>query len=85
VALNGQGLYIFLWTGKWGSSVKGRSFLVHKRIVSTVRMSHTILRGRWCNIIVSNVHTPCEDKDDDVKDSLYEKLGRVLISFLGMI
>jgi hypothetical protein len=41
------------------------------------RMSYVILKGRWCNIIVSNVHTPCEDKGDDVKNSFYEELGRV--------
>jgi hypothetical protein len=60
-------------------------FFIHKRIASTVRreefisgwMSYIILRGRWCNIIVLNVHTPCEDKVDDVKDSFYEELGHV--------
>jgi hypothetical protein len=49
------------------------------------RMSYIVLRGRWCNIIVLNVHVPCEDKGDDVKESFYEELWRVLISFLGMI
>jgi hypothetical protein len=42
---------------------------VHRRIISEVRrvefvsdgMSYIILRGRWCNIIVVNVHAPCED------------------------
>jgi hypothetical protein len=38
-------------------------------------MSYIILRGRWCNIIVFNVHSPCEDKGDDVRDSFYEELG----------
>jgi hypothetical protein len=45
------------------------------------RMSYTILRGRWCNIIVLNVHAPCEDKGDDVKDSFCEGLGRVFDQF----
>jgi hypothetical protein len=27
------------------------------------------------------VHAPCEDKSDDVKDSFYEELGRVLDQF----
>jgi hypothetical protein len=47
-------------------------FYVHKRIVSAVRrvefisdrISYIILRGRWCNIIVLNVHAPLEDKGD---------------------
>jgi hypothetical protein len=49
------------------------------------RMSHIILRGRWCNIILLYVHAPCEDKGDDKQDSFYEELGRVFINFLGMI
>jgi hypothetical protein len=36
-----------------------------------------ILRGRWCNIIVLNVHAPREDKSDDVKDKFYEEIARV--------
>jgi hypothetical protein len=38
-------------------------------------MSYIILRGRWCHIIVLNVHAPTEDKTDDVKDS-NAKVGR---------
>jgi hypothetical protein len=37
-------------------------------------MSYIILRGRWCNIIVLNVHAPCDYKSDDVKDSFYKEL-----------
>jgi hypothetical protein len=62
---------------------------VHKRIISAVkrvefvsdRMSYIILRGRWCHIIVLNVHAPTEDKTDVVKDSFYEELERVLDKF----
>jgi exonuclease III len=45
------------------------------------RMSYIILRGRWCNIIVVNVHAPCEDTSDDIKDSFYEELGHVYNQF----
>jgi hypothetical protein len=63
---------------------------VHKRIISAVkrvefvsdRMSYIILRGRWCHIIVLNVHAPTEDKTDDLKDSFYEELERVFDKFL---
>ena len=40
-------------------------------------MSCILLRGRWCNIIVQNVHSPSEEKRDDSKDSFYEKLEQV--------
>jgi endonuclease/exonuclease/phosphatase family metal-dependent hydrolase len=62
---------------------------VHKRIISAVkrvefvsdRMSYIILRGRWCHIIILNVHAPTEDKTDDVKDSFYEEVERVFDKF----
>jgi hypothetical protein len=59
------------------------------RIISAVkrvkfvsdRMSYIMLRGRWCHIIVLNVHAPTEDKTDDVKDCFYEELERVFDKF----
>jgi hypothetical protein len=62
---------------------------VHKRIISDVkrvkfvsnRMSYIIIRGRWCNIILLNVHDPIEDKTDDVKGSYYVELERVFNKF----
>ena len=55
----------------------GTAFLVRQRIVLAVkrlelvsdRMSYIVLRGRWCNIIVLNVHASSEEKSDDTKDS----------------
>jgi endonuclease/exonuclease/phosphatase family metal-dependent hydrolase len=44
-------------------------------------MSYIILRGRWCHIIVLNVHAKTEDKTDDVKHSFYEELERVFYKF----
>ena len=44
------------------------------------RMSYTVLRGRWCNIL--NVHAPSEEKSDDSKDSFYEELEQVFSNFL---
>jgi endonuclease/exonuclease/phosphatase family metal-dependent hydrolase len=37
-------------------------------------MSYTVLRDRWFNIIVLNVHAPSEEESDDSKDRFYEEL-----------
>jgi hypothetical protein len=66
-----------------------QGFFVHMRIISAVervkfvcnKMSYVILRGHWFHIIVLNVHTPTEDKTDDVKDSFYEELECILNKF----
>jgi hypothetical protein len=64
-------------------------FFMHKRIIAAVkwvefvsdRMSHIILRGRWCHIIVLNVHASTEDESDDMKDRFYEEFERVFDNF----
>jgi len=38
------------------------------------RMSYIVLRGRWCNIIVLNVHASTKEKSGDSKDNFYEEL-----------
>jgi hypothetical protein len=67
----------------------GTGFFVHKRIILAVkrvefvsdRMSYITLRGRWCDVIVLNVHAPTEDKCDDTKDRIYEELEGVFDQF----
>jgi hypothetical protein len=67
----------------------GTGFFIHKRIIPpanrvefvTDRMSYIIQRGHWCDIIVLNVHTPTQDKTDDMKARFYEKLERVFDKF----
>ena len=49
------------------------------------RMSYIVLRGRWCNIIVLNVHVPSEEKSDDSKYSFYEEFEQVFDHFLSTI
>ena len=52
----------------------GPEFFVHHQIISSVkrveivsdRVSYIVLRGRWCNIIVLNVHAPSEGKGDNL-------------------
>jgi hypothetical protein len=45
------------------------------------RMSYITLRGRWCDIIILNIHGPTEDKIDDIKDRFYEELEHVFDKF----
>jgi hypothetical protein len=44
-------------------------------------MSYIILGGRWCDVIVLNVHAPTEDKIDDTKDRFYNELEHVYGKF----
>jgi hypothetical protein len=54
----------WVWTGEENhisyivSAVKRVGFFFSDRV------SHVVLRGRWCNIVL-NVHAPSEDKSDD--------------------
>jgi len=60
----------------------GTGFFVQHRIVSAFKrvafvsdkVSYIVLRGRWVNLIVLNVHAPSEEKSRDSKDSFYEEL-----------
>jgi hypothetical protein len=43
------------------------------------------MRGRYCNIIVMNVHAQNEEKSDDSKDSPHEELEHVFVIFVSTI
>jgi len=57
-------------------------FFIHHRIISGVkrvefisdRMSYIVLKGRWCNSFVLNMHARSEEKSVDSKDSFLEEL-----------
>ena len=53
-----------------------------KRVESVSdRLSYIVLRGRWHNIILVNVHAPSEEKSEESKDSFYEELEQVFDHF----
>jgi hypothetical protein len=79
------GEYTFFYGKGNENQEPGTGFFVHKTIMSAIkrvefisdRMSYIILRGRWCHVIVLNVHAPT----DDVKDSFYEELECVFYKY----
>ena len=64
------GDYSFFYRKGNETNQLGTGFFVHRRIVSAIntvefvsdRVSYIVLRGRWFNIIVLNVHVPRKEK-----------------------
>jgi exonuclease III len=83
------GEYTFFYGKGNENHESGTGFSVHKGIILAVktvefvsdRMPYIILRGRWCEVIVLNVHGPTEDKTDEVNDSFYEEFGPMFDKF----
>jgi hypothetical protein len=63
----------------------GRDVFIHKGIISAVKgvefVNDRLLRGRWCDIIVVNVHAPTEYEIVGTQKRFYEELEHVLYKF----
>ena len=44
-------------------------------------MPYTVMRGRWCKIVVLNVHAPSEEKSDSSKGRFCKELEEVFDHF----
>jgi hypothetical protein len=68
--------------------ISWEQFFVHQTIASGVkrvefvsdRVPYMVLRGRWYNFVVLDVHAPSEEKSDESKNSFYEELEQVFLS-----
>jgi hypothetical protein len=66
----------------------GTGFFVDNKTVPAVkrveflsdRVSYIVLKYRWCNINVLNIHAPSEEKSDDSKQSFCEEIKQVFPS-----
>jgi hypothetical protein len=67
----------------------GNRIFIHHRITLALkrvkflsdRVYYIALRGRWCKIIVLNVHTQSEEQSNDSKCDFYEELEHVFDHF----
>jgi exonuclease III len=73
----------FLWKRKQNHKLRRGIFVQHKILTAVKRvgsicdrMSHIVLRGRWCNIIVCYVHAQIKEKGDDQKIAFMRNQSR---------
>ena len=78
---------LYFFNGKKGKEnhLLGTGFFVHHReeVFVIDRMSYIELRGRWCNVIVLNVHALTDEKSYDSKDRFMRNQSTFSITFLS--
>jgi len=69
------------------STIANRIFCTRHSTVSSLLAIGlcVVLRGRWCNVIVLNVHVSSEEKSDDSKTVFLRNYSRLLIIFLSNV
>jgi len=89
-ALLEQGIIFFLWRRERKSSIGNRFFINHRKISTVKRvafisdmMSCKVLRVRWCNSIVFNVHAPIEENVKIQKAVFMRNWSKFSIIFLS--
>ena len=71
----------FLYASGVGVGISKTQFLSSTYIKIRHHRFNIVLRGRWRNIILVNVHAPSEEKSEESKDSFYEELEQVFDHF----
>jgi hypothetical protein len=83
------GVYNYVYGKRNEYNPLGTGTFIHHSTFSTVqtvelirvRMLYIVLKGRWFNIIILNVHAPNEEKSDCSKDSFCGELEQVFYHF----
>jgi hypothetical protein len=75
------GYNFFVWKTKRKSPIGKRIFMYTTDWYRQLREKNLLLRDRWCNIIVLNVHAPSEEECDESKDSSCDELEQVFYHF----
>jgi hypothetical protein len=85
-----EGVYNFSVEKETKPSIGNRTFLpsqnsINRQESSLLAIAYHIppivLRGRWCNITVLNVHAPSEEKSNNSKANFYKELEQVFDHF----
>jgi hypothetical protein len=86
---NKRKLYIFCYGERNVNHQRGTGYFVRNGIISAVKsveffsemIPYITLNGRWCDIVILNVHAPNRNEDDTIKSSFSEEKEQVFDQF----